>query len=103
MKLVGRDEEVRELIRHPAKVVVLAGDSGVGKSEVLRISQDQSTLALAPPPIALRHAPGALQLGLLESLAAAVAEITKIIRGQSELAEPSLRLLVASRKYNSKT
>ena len=75
MELVGRVRDVRELGTRPAKVVVLAGDRGVGKSEVLRAGQDQSTIALAPAPMIMRHAPGALQRGLLECLAAAIAEV----------------------------
>lgn len=77
MELIGRDRDVGELVTRPAKVVVLVGDSGVGKSEVLRAGQDRSTIALAPAPVILRHAPGALQRGLLESLAAAIAEVTE--------------------------
>jgi hypothetical protein len=76
MALVGRDQDVRDLVARTAKVVVLAGDSGVGKSEVLRAAQEDSGDVLAPAPVSLRRAPGALQRGLLESLADAVAEVT---------------------------
>lgn len=77
MELIGRGEDVRELVARSAKVLLLAGDSGVGKSEVLRASQFQSKIALAPAPVNLRHAPGSLQRGLLESLASAIADVTE--------------------------
>jgi hypothetical protein len=73
---VGREQDIRDLVARPERVVLLAGDTGVGKSEVLGAAQDQSGTALAPAPVSLRSAPGALQRGLLESLAAAIAEVT---------------------------
>lgn len=77
MSLIGRDEDIQGLLACPGKVVLVAGDSGVGKSELLRVGQEDSENALAPPPEALRSAPGALQRGLLDALAAAVVEVTK--------------------------
>jgi hypothetical protein len=92
MALAGRDQDIRELVARPAKVVLLAGDSGVGKSEVLRAAQGDSGTALAPAPVSLRSAPGSLQRGLLESLAAAVAEVT----ADQSAAERVGRLVVAA-------
>jgi hypothetical protein len=77
MALVGRDQDIRDLLACPGGVVVVAGDSGVGKSEMLRAGQERSSSTLAPPPVGLRSAPGALQRGLLEALGAAVAEATQ--------------------------
>lgn len=76
MALIGRDRDISELVARQARVVLLAGDSGVGKSEILRAVQGVSGVALAPPPVSLRSAPGALQRGLLESLATAVSGVT---------------------------
>ncbi|MHB8245136.1 MAG: hypothetical protein ACYDGN_07225 [Acidimicrobiales bacterium] len=77
MALVGRKQDIQDLLSCQGKVVLLVGDSGVGKSEVLRAGQVEAPSAVAPEPVGLRSAPGALQRGLLESLAAAVAEVTE--------------------------
>jgi hypothetical protein len=50
MALVGRDQDVGDLAC-PGRVVLLAGDSGVGKSEVLRVGQERSSNTVAPPPV----------------------------------------------------
>lgn len=92
MSLIGRNQDSQSLLACPGKVVLVAGDSGVGKSELLRVSQEDSENALAPPPEALRSAPGALQRGLLDSLAAAVVEVTK----DKSTAEHVGRILVAA-------
>ena len=92
MSLIGRNQDSQSLLACPGKVVLVAGDSGVGKSELLRVSQEVSESALAPPPEALRSAPGALQRGLLDSLAAAVVEVTK----DKSTAEHVGRMLVAA-------
>jgi hypothetical protein len=76
MPLLGRDSDIQRLLTGGDKVVLLVGDAGIGKSEVLRVSQDDTSESLAPPPVSLRSAPGSLQRGLLESLASALAEIT---------------------------
>ena len=76
MALVGRDQDVGDLLGCPGRVVLLAGDSGVGKSEVLHVSEERSSSTVAPPPVGLRSAPGAFQRGLVDALGAAVAEAT---------------------------
>ena len=73
----GRDDDIRELGSVPGKVVLLVGDSGVGKSEVLRVIQERESGAVAPSPVPLRHVPGGLQRGLLEALSAALAELSQ--------------------------
>jgi hypothetical protein len=75
--LFGRDEVVDALVQSKAKVTVLTGDSGVGKSEVLRVAQLQDEQAICPAPFAVGHAPGALQRALLNRLASVVAELTE--------------------------
>src|SRR5664280_1797724 len=92
MALIGRDQDIQDLLSCPGKVVLVAGDSGVGKSELLRVGQEDSENALAPPPEALRSAPGALQRGLLDSLAAAVVEVTE----EQSIAERVGGILVAA-------
>jgi hypothetical protein len=76
-RLFGRDEVVGDLARSPDKVTILVGDSGVGKSEVLRAAQLRDPEALCPAPFTVRNAPGALQRALLDSLASVVAELTE--------------------------
>jgi hypothetical protein len=92
MALIGREEDVRSLVARQGKLVLLIGDSGVGKSEVLGAGQSDSSLVLAPSPIHLRSAPGALQRGLLESLAEAM---TQVVADQST-ADRVGRLIVDS-------
>jgi hypothetical protein len=75
--LFGRDNEVGALARSPAKVTMLVGDSGVGKTEVLTEAQAENDVALAPAPIPVRNAPGALQRALLEALGEVVTELTR--------------------------
>ena len=77
IRLFGRDDVVDALVRSKDKVTVLTGDSGVGKSEVLRLAQLRDEQALCPAPFAVGHAPGALQRALLDRLASVVAELTE--------------------------
>ena len=98
----GRDDDIRELGALPGKVVLLVGDSGVGKSEVLRVIQEQESAAVAPPPVPLRHVPGGLQRGLLEALSSALAELSQdqtmaervgslVVEATARVAEASLK------------
>jgi energy-coupling factor transporter ATP-binding protein EcfA2 len=77
--MLGREAEMADLVNATARITVLVGDSGVGKSRLLREAADrlstaEESNALAPPPIQLAHRPGALQMALLDSLAAVVAQ-----------------------------
>jgi hypothetical protein len=69
--LFGRRELLDRLAASTAPVAVLVGDSGIGKTAVLEESQAETT-AIAPGPVQVAHAPGSLQIALLDSLAAAV-------------------------------
>jgi hypothetical protein len=68
--LYGRDREVSDLLAPESAVTVVSGDSGVGKSSLLHETVRHFE-GVAPAPIAVRHAPAALQAGLLEALGAA--------------------------------
>jgi hypothetical protein len=76
MNLIGRDDQVSHLLSSTAKLTMVVGDSGVGKSAVLAAAQLQPGDRIAPATVMLRQSPGALQRALLESLGLAVAEIT---------------------------
>lgn len=74
--LYGRDQQVLDLLATRVPVTVVSGDSGVGKTRVL-----EEVVALfdgvAPAPVAVGHAPAALQASLLDALGAAVALIAE--------------------------
>lgn len=74
MAILGREAELDQ-IRSARGVVLLAGDSGIGKSALLQQAQWQAIAAIAPDPVVVAYSPGALQRGLLEALASVVGAI----------------------------
>lgn len=70
--LFGRTAEIQNVQRSESSVVVIYGDPGIGKSEVMRAAC-RTDEVLSPMPVQLAHHSGALQISLLESLGAAVA------------------------------
>ena len=79
MTTYGREDTARALAHSKAPVVLLTGDSGVGKSVVLQTAQEYATFEgqIAPPPRTVRHSGGVLQVALLEALGDAVATIVE--------------------------
>jgi hypothetical protein len=75
--LYGREDLVERVARARAPVLVVTGDSGVGKSEVLRSAQARSGAAIAPTPVALDGSPGNLQRAVFAGLVSALVEITE--------------------------
>ena len=75
MRLYGRGDLLRQISASSSGVVLLVGDSGTGKSSLLRQVQLDSKDALAPMPVRVNSAPGSLQLALLEALGLAVAQL----------------------------
>lgn len=79
MALYGRTDLLDQLAlaSNRGAVVLLTGDSGVGKSSVLDAAQDNDRRrgVIAPVPTRLTHAGGALQRGLLDQLASAAAAV----------------------------
>lgn len=75
--MYGREELVEGVARSRAPVLLITGDSGVGKSDVLRRAQERSGAAVAPAPVTLDGSPGNLQRALLDALAGALAAITE--------------------------
>lgn len=69
--LFGRRELLDRLAASTDPVTLLVGDSGTGKTAVLEELQAEAT-AIAPGPVQVARAPGSLQIGLLDGLAAAV-------------------------------
>ena len=105
----GRDGDIRDFGALPGKVVLLVGDSGVGKSEILRVIQERESEAVAPLPVALRHVPGGLQRGLLEALSSALAELSQdqtmaervgslVVEATARVAEASMKDLARGRR-----
>lgn len=73
--LYGRDDLVDRVTRSRAPLLLVTGDSGVGKSEVLARAQRNATDGVAPPVVTLDTSPGALQRGLLQALGSALANV----------------------------
>jgi hypothetical protein len=67
-RFFGRDDVVRQLAESQVPLTVLSGDSGIGKSEVLRAAQIATRDAITPPPLLLRRECGVLHSILLEGL-----------------------------------
>jgi len=93
--LFGRADDLDRILALSSPVLVLTGDSGVGKSELLRAAQDATGLATAPPPITVRGTGGSLQRALLDRLAFATAELAKE-RGLAE--QVGNRVIAAGKK-----
>jgi hypothetical protein len=72
MVIYGREAAIDALVRSRAPVMLVTGDSGIGKSAVLAAAQQASEGALAPPPLTIPHSGGALQRALLRALGEAV-------------------------------
>jgi hypothetical protein len=73
--LYGRDDEVTHIAADRSPVLIITGDSGVGKSELLRAAQAATQGSIAPPPVTMKQGSGATQAALLDALAAAAAEL----------------------------
>jgi hypothetical protein len=92
----GRDDVVREVVEAPEPVLLVTGDSGIGKSEVLRAAQDQTTTPAAPPAITVASASGSsLQRNLLAGLGEATA---RIATQRGLVAEIGARLTEAAKR-----
>src|ERR1017187_8512462 len=92
MALYGREDVLERLgwlASGQAPVVLLTGDSGVGKSAVLGAAQaiDSKAGIVAPSPTRLALAGGALQRGLLEQLAAAAGALVSDASVAERIAE----------------
>lgn len=76
MTLVGRSVEIETTASAVKPMTLIVGDSGTGKSVLLEFAQVHTPDAIAPPPVRVNRSPGSLQVGVLEALGAALAEIT---------------------------
>lgn len=101
MKLFGRDELIADLVKSKAPVTIVTGDSGVGKSAVLRESQFSIRLEgnLAPDPITVALSGAAIQDALLRSLADAVVAYAE---EKGRLAEVGALIVNASNRLVSR-
>lgn len=73
--LYGRDSELVSLTGHATGLIVIYGDPGAGKSELLRHSSYGARVsALAGEPVRVGRTAGALQAALIESLSTALAD-----------------------------
>jgi hypothetical protein len=77
--MYGREQEVERLVDARSRIVMLAGDPGVGKSQVLTAAQACANIvgAVADPSVTVRRSPAALQIALLEALGSAVALLAR--------------------------
>lgn len=83
----GRENVVHALARSECPVTILVGDSGVGKSTVLRAAQLVRGDALSPEPVRMGHGPAALQRALSEALAAALHDLAEETDGLPTIVE----------------
>lgn len=90
----GREYVLRRIVKSTASAVVITGDSGVGKSTVLRAAQRMST-GFAPPAVPVGAGPGALSRALSSAVTLALAAH---IDDAGQLPVFRERLLAASRK-----
>ena len=71
--LFGRGTLLAEVVRCRAPLLVLSGDSGIGKSALLRQAQLDAEDSLAPEPIEVYASDSAVQQAVLDALSSAVA------------------------------
>ncbi len=72
-QLLGRYSELAAISRARPALLVLHGDSGVGKSALLAAAQAQTDNAIAPDPIEVYSSDGAVQQAVLDALSSALA------------------------------
>jgi hypothetical protein len=73
--LIGRQELLSEIVQLDVALVLLVGDSGIGKSELLHAAQVAADPRVRSSPQELRSAEGAVQVALLDALSEALASI----------------------------
>ena len=71
--MYGREAQLTRLVHSRARVTVVSGDLGTGKSELLNAARSVVETAVAPQLITVNRNPGALQTALFDGLGAAVA------------------------------
>ena len=94
MPIAARDDIIQGLLNSTAPLTLLTGDSGVGKTTLLELAREAAAPNFViPNPEQLASSPGSLQRSLLQSLAAAVALITKDQSGGKRLGEAVQRVV----------
>jgi hypothetical protein len=83
----GREALADGLARNKVPLVLVTGDSGIGKSTVLKLASTPRIGWLAPEPITVSHSSGALYNGFLHQLAAALTALAEGGLGIPPLAE----------------
>lgn len=97
-RLYGRSDLIDRLARSEAALVLLTGDSGVGKSEVLRAASASREGWFNAPDRRLAPSSGALQHAFLNGMAEVVAQM---IEEQGRAAEIAERLTGAAERLAS--
>lgn len=88
-RLYGRDDLIDQIARAEARLVLVTGDSGVGKSEVLNASSDPRDGWVNAPPHQLAPSSGALHRGVLLGLADVASQVVEA-RGDIQELKDSL-------------
>lgn len=83
--IYGRGAYLRRIREDESSVLVIEGDSGVGKTELI-LHAARATDGLAPEPVTVGFRPGALQMALLSALAAALADYAATQRRAERIA-----------------
>jgi hypothetical protein len=73
--MFGRDDLIRDVVRSAAPLVVLRGDSGIGKSGILEAAQVMDRDALTPGVADVFSVDGSVQGAFLDRLSAVVTEM----------------------------
>jgi hypothetical protein len=85
--IYGREELARTVARHEGSVLLITGDSGIGKTRVLQLARDLTENAVAPLPLTLVRSSGALRSAFLEQLGDALERMVSDGLGTRSLAE----------------
>jgi len=93
--MFGRDADADRVGRYQAPVLILTGDSGIGKSTVLRLACAQRAGWVYAEPRTLQNSTGSLFDAFLESLAQALAKLVEAGISGDTLAQ---RLVEAARR-----
>lgn len=76
-RVYGREELADRVSRHEGAVLLLTGDSGVGKSTVLLLSTSAREGWVSPRPTTLARSAGSLHDGFLEQLGVALSDLVQ--------------------------
>src|SRR5581483_9130617 len=75
--IFGRKQLADRVARHAGPVLLLTGDSGIGKSSVLDLASGAHEGRVSPQPTSLARSPGSLHDGVLQQLGLALSQLVE--------------------------